>query len=452
LLQRRASYDLGYRSSILADVATAPIRDGLYVLRGPRRVGKSVVLKDLAAALCARADVDPRRIVYVPADTFRARDLRRAVVLATQITRPVGPSRRVWLFDEVTGIDGWTAEVKSLRDNDSFGDDTVVLTGSSASGAERAVKDLGVGRAGEDNPNPFRTLLPMTFRSFLEATGSGVPVVDAMPLERLQSADVAGQLAMLEPVVDDLDLAWQRYLEAGGFPRAVAEYHRDGAVSSAFFGTLASWLTADVDPSAQPDSVALLMAELHARSTAPLNLRDLALRVDLSRDQLVGRLNKIIRSYAGLWCPQINDHGRRVVGTQAKFYLVDPAIAWLGHSMRPGLESPNFTRLAEAAIGVALARIIEARNPGRWTSGDTVGYFRTGSGKEIDFAPVPIPSAGGGERSVPVESKWVSDGWRPEARAIEGKYGRGIIATKSVISTQYPAWAVPAPILALLLE
>ncbi|NEE03347.1 ATP-binding protein [Phytoactinopolyspora halotolerans] len=395
LLQRRATHDLGYRSDVLADVATGPLDDSLYVLRGPRRVGKSVVLRDLAAAPCARGDIDPRQIIYIPADTFRVRDLRRAVMLAMQLTRPIAASRRVWLFDEITGIEGWTAEIKSLRDNDRFGDDTVVFTGSSAAGAEHAVRDLGAGRAGESNTTPFRTLLPMTFRDFLEATGTGSHAVDATSPQHLQSSDAAEVLVALEPILDDLDMAWQRYLEAGGFPRAVAEHHRDGAVSPAFYGDLASWLTADIDPSAQADSVALLMTELHSRTTTPLNVRDLAMSMGYTRDQAIARLNKIVRSYAGLWCPQLNDQGRRVTGAQPKFYLIDPVLAWLGHATRPGLAAPDFTRLTESALAVSLARVIETKSPGRWTAGDTVGYSRTTSGKEVDFAPLPVPSPSG---------------------------------------------------------
>jgi len=34
------------------------------------------------------------------------------------------------LFDEVSGITGWTSAFKAARDNTAFGDDTVIATGS----------------------------------------------------------------------------------------------------------------------------------------------------------------------------------------------------------------------------------------------------------------------------------------------------------------------------------
>jgi hypothetical protein len=54
--------------------------------------------------------------------------------------------------------------------------------------------------------------------------------------------------------------------------------------------------------------------------------------------------------------------------------------------------------------------------------------------------------------SVPIESKWVSSGWRSEAKAIEAKFAGGVVASRTVLDLAHPAWALPAPVLVLLLE
>jgi hypothetical protein len=51
---------------------------------------------------------------------------------------------------------------------------------------------------------------------------------------------------------------------------------------------------------------------------------------------------------------------------------------------------------------------------------------------------VAVATAGGQQMSAAVEAKWVTDGWRSEARAIEGKYRSGIVATKNVLDLNYP--------------
>jgi len=110
------------------------------------------------------------------------------------------------------------------------------------------------------------------------------------------------------------------------------------------------------------------------------------------------------------------------------------------------------TRLTEMAIGVALARAIDDLGEGRWVTGDTIGYARTSGDREVDLGPITVPSANGPVATVPLESKWVEQGWKGEARTIDAKFGRGILATKSVLDTTGSTWAVPAPLLALLLQ
>jgi predicted AAA+ superfamily ATPase len=109
---------------------------GFVVLIGPRRVGKSVALFDLAHALCARADVHPLQVICLACDVMAPRDLRRVFTL------------------------------------------------------------------------------------------------------------------------DRYDRAWQDYLTCGGFPRAVAEHVRLGAVTTDYLRDLAVWLRRDVDPDATANATA----------------------------------------------------------------------------------------------------------------------------------------------------------------------------------------------------
>lgn len=164
------------------------------------------------------------------------------------------------------------------------------------------------------------------------------------------------------------------------------------------------------------------------------------------------RLTRLTRAFAAIWCHQVDEKGARVTGAQSKLYLADPLLAWLGRRLRSGLEPPDFTRLTECVIGVSLARAIEASEPGRWVTNDSIGYLRTGGGNEIDFAPVPVSSPSGSQMSVPIEVKWVANGWRSESKTIEGKYRGGLVATRTILDLDSPSWAIPAPLLALFLE
>ena len=454
LLLDRATYDLGYRSTILADLANRPLADSLVLLTGPRRVGKSITVLELAEHLCSRADVEPRQVIYLPCDGFANRDLRRALTLGRDLTRVVdtpAPQRRVWLLDEVSDIAGWSTTLKAARDGTLFGDDTVVITGSRWRPGEDVEGNLLVGRAGTNTHRRVRILLPMTFRNFLQATRPTLVLPDVVHPADLQSPAVADGLNALAFDVDSYDLAWQAYLTCGGFPRAVGEYQRAGDVSDAFLTDLLAWLRTDVDPDSTPQSLPLLLEEVMRSMTSPLSVRAMAEVLTSSRTAMTSLLNRLVASFGGLWVRQHGDGGRPVDGAQSKFYLTDPLLAWLPSRLRAGLQPPEMTTLTEAALGVALAAAVETHDGGRWLAGDTIGYVRTDSGKEVDFGPVALPSAAGTRLSIPIEGKWVDTGWRAEAQVVEKKYRAGILATKSILDLKNPAWAIPAPLVALLL-
>lgn len=195
-----------------------------------------------------------------------------------------------------------------------------------------------------------------------------------------------------------------------------------------------------------------LLQGLTQRATSPLNITAAAEALDYrTRAMFEVRLHRLTTAHAALWCRR-RDDGVVQPGSQAKLYLTDPLLAWLPSRLRAGLPTPDMTTLNEMALGAALALAIDDLEEGRWISGDTIGYVRTMSGNEIDFAQVMVPTAAGAAPSVPVESKWVDQGWRSEAKALDGKYGRGIVATKSILDTTRSTWAVPSPLVALLLQ
>ena len=131
--------------------------------------------------------------------------------------------------------------------------------------------------------------------------------------------------------------------------------------------------------------------------------------------------------------------------------MADPLLAWLPSALSPGLARPTMPGLSEMALGVFLARAIDGQEEGRWVADDTIGYSRTSSGNEIDFSPVRVSTEEGSGLTIPIASKWLDDGWRREALVLEGRYGRGVMATKSILDLEHPSWAIPAPLVACLL-
>jgi uncharacterized protein len=93
----------------------------------------------------------------------------------------------------------------------------------------------------------------MTFRNYLAASRPDLARPAPVHVSDLQDPSTADVLDSVAFDLDGYDLAWQDYLTCGGFPRAVAEHTRTGAVSTAYLSDLRSWLRADVDPDRPQD-------------------------------------------------------------------------------------------------------------------------------------------------------------------------------------------------------
>ncbi len=153
-----------FRRSLYPRVARL-VRRGLApatVVRGPRRVGKTVLLRQVIEGLLAEG-VEPGRILYVPFDELPTlRGLREpvlaisrwfeTVVLGETFNSAAHAGRVAYVFfDEVQNLDGWAPQLKSLVDNSTV---RVLVTGSSSLRIE-AGRDSLAGRITSVNLGPF---------------------------------------------------------------------------------------------------------------------------------------------------------------------------------------------------------------------------------------------------------------------------------------------------------
>ncbi|MCY4212912.1 MAG: AAA family ATPase [Gammaproteobacteria bacterium] len=435
-----------YQADVLADL----IPGGLYILRGPRRVGKTVAVKSAIRDLAA-SGVAPRCIVHMAMDGLRSRDLGLLVDAADGLMPADG--HRYWFIDEITGItDGWPERVKWLRDNDArFRTDTVVLTGSSAAGLTQATKALA-GRRGEARA-PDRVLLPMGFRSFARLV-SGATALEQSALKPYRVADLThGELRQvlpeLAPWQDLLIRAWETYLGCGGFPAAVAQHVATRSEPSALRRSLVDVIHGDAFRRAdwsQTQSTDLLR-RLSANVCSPLNIASLANDTGVAQATLKRRLDELREAFV-VWPCYREDNLRPKLGAQPKLYFMDPIYANLtldSERVAPRTHL-DFSRLSQQQLGLALLRAIERDAPGTLVGHDQVLHHRTASRKEIDFVG---PQFGG----AAFESKYVDGGWRREALTLKASRWQGVVATRSESDLSDPeVAAVPTALLAWLLD
>lgn len=414
---------------------------GLYTLRGPRRVGKSVEIKRTIEALVASGTA-PRSIVHAAVDGWRAADLGRLVSAAGLLTPP--GVRRYWFIDEITGItDGWPERIKWLRDNDDrFRNDTVVLTGSSARDLAASVKAL----AGRRGPavEPDRVLLPMGFRTFTrlatdEQVGAEIGPLRVADLTPRVLTEAAYALA---PWLDMLVDAWEGYLLSGGFPAAVSSYVVEREVSSPLVRGLVDVVHGDAFRRADWSraQTAVSMHRIARGLCAPCNISAVADDIGVSFSSMRRRLDELQEAFV-VWPCYREDALRPNLSAQAKIYFTDPVYARLDGAM-----APDASVLSEQQLGMALWRSFERERPGSYMGFDRVLYHRTNTRKEIDFVG---PELGGWA----IESKYVDGRWQRDAQTLRCSGWRGIVATRSELNLDdSDVVAIPVSLLAWVLD
>ncbi len=194
------------------------------VLRGPRRVGKTVLLRQLINALLAEG-VEAKRIFYVPFDElptlkgliepvlelarwFEAEILGRSFNQAARAGAPA-----YLFFDEVQNLDAWAPQVKNLVDNHTA---RLLVTGSSSLRIE-AGRDSLAGRIAQLD------LGPLLLREIAELHNEpvGEPVWTDENLDHLAALDFWRQAReKMAAAAPSRRRAFAAFSERGAYPIA----------------------------------------------------------------------------------------------------------------------------------------------------------------------------------------------------------------------------------------
>ena len=431
---------LGYRSTSLDGLEPG----GLYLLRGPRRVGKTVAVKQTIEDLIA-AGTTATAIVRVAADGWSAKDVR-TVVQNVALPPAAIDQQRWWFLDEITAVTGdWAQQIKWLRDNDTgFAAATVVLTGSSAAQLTAASGVLAGRRGGIDHAD--RTLLPMGFATFARLMDPSLPSPPRLALSELRDPVATSVYGLLIPWLDLLTRTWELYLTYGGFPVAVAAARDGKAVPQSFVNDIFDVIYKDAfaNSGLSTTTTTALVERVMLAMASPLSMSGVAADLDLGHESVRRHIAYLRDAYLVWACPQKDPRSWTPrEKAQDKVYAIDPLVARLAHLRNDQRLDIDPTVLTEMQLGMAVHRAAYAAGH-PWADDEFLFHARTPARKEIDF--VAAPFAG-----VALEGKYSDTGrWVGEAATVNASGWDGILATRSVLDTSSgsKAWAVPAAFLA----
>jgi uncharacterized protein len=184
------------------------------LLSGPRRVGKTTILNQIATALLENRDV--RAICYLSLDhpLLRLLPLPKILKLFHESIHPEGKPTTL-LLDEVQYADDWELHVKQLVDHHP--EYRILATGSASVVHRQALAESGVGRW---LTVPIPTL---SFHEFLQIRGE---TTSSIPPELTPTAlfeKKPGELALVAASFRPLMPLFHRYLLVGGFPETARQ-------------------------------------------------------------------------------------------------------------------------------------------------------------------------------------------------------------------------------------
>jgi hypothetical protein len=173
------------------------------VLMGPRRVGKTYLIKQVIGQLMA-GGVHPQRVVYASLETplYTGMPLETMLSYFQEILQAPANERLYVFFDEIQYLPQWEVHLKVLVDR--FPQHRFVASGSAAAALRMKSQESGAGRFTDF------VLPPMSFAEFLQFKGLEDKL---MPLNKEDMPELTD--------IHALNSEFIAYMNYGGYPEAV---------------------------------------------------------------------------------------------------------------------------------------------------------------------------------------------------------------------------------------
>ncbi len=315
-----------------------PEKNGLFVIRGPRQVGKSSWLKSILS--------HHTKILGSPHCFYLSCEKIQSFLELAEILKAQSKTRLI-LLDEVTFVKDWDRAIKYAVDSGQT--QILVITGPNSNdlrrGADRMRGRFGTGGEFE--------LLPMSFDEFHQM--------------RIQAGWAReNRVAELED-----------FFLIGGFPGAVAEARDSSQIPKKTMASYGKWLIGDFMKLGKQEAyLKETLGQLSIKMGSPISLQKLAQRTQMGSHHTAQEYIAILEDCFAVQTLYAIDPvtGAFRFRKEKKFYFRDPLIYWLGQDFVGSKASPrSFEIIAELVAAEHLKR-----------NNSRLGYFSSAGG-EIDF-------------------------------------------------------------------
>jgi predicted AAA+ superfamily ATPase len=204
-------------------------KTGVYILRGPRQIGKTTLLKKIIKKLLTKQDREA--IFYFSFDIGGITNYQQIKEAITSYLSYYKNKKHYWIFfDEVTVIKDWALGIKTVYDLGVLKNTTIIITGSSSldikKGGERLPGRRGLG---------FEADLKMEPLSFAQIVRFLLNIKQTWENEN-NFLSIYKRISGLIDEEAELKKLWQTYLISGGFPKALNDViEKEQVVDETYF-------------------------------------------------------------------------------------------------------------------------------------------------------------------------------------------------------------------------
>ena len=234
----------------------------IYTIRGPRRIGKTVLVKKYIKTLIQTKKKDPQQILYFNCESLPSnspKQLRRAIDLFLELSRAF--NEKYILLDEITYTLDWEIVLKSLHDIGQLENIGVVVTGSIPSTIKERLERLP-GRGVEENDY---LLKPISFREFVLQLYELHPLFNSnrkltISLEGLHKLlndnfiklenfnGLKNSAIKIAHYIEELNDLFKLYMIIGGFPFVINNYYENSkkTIENRIYEEIIRWIEGDL--------------------------------------------------------------------------------------------------------------------------------------------------------------------------------------------------------------
>jgi len=484
------------RKNILFDAAEDYV---LVSIRGPRRVGKTTLVKLLLRELLLyflshQKEAHPLKIIYIRCDRAGLGGVKGlANIIRDFLARRRDYPGSAYVFlDEVSSLRNWQVAVKDLFDAGLLTRNRVklLIAGSHSLDVKKGAEVLGLRKGVMLEGGNDKLLFPMKFSEYAcykEQLAGRRALRDFFTYERFLEAQkrldtfmeltkpggkMPAALEIAEAYLDELYAYFEDYLLTGGFPLAIRQQLALGRIDPSLYSEFVDLVVKDaVKWRLNEDTLYNVLWELleapgglyEAVPIKETSANSLALKLGISHNTVKQYLDYLVDAFVLLEAAKLKEFSKRrsPVKTPRKFYFWDPLMFYAFKAMSAGVRDAYTMALnmSDRWKGVMTEMVVASNTAHMVFSLEVIQdlrllkrkmfYYKPQPGKEIDFL---IDIKG---RLVPIEvysgEEIDSDPVKKLVRISKQLGVRGILAYRGKetrLSEDFAA--IPAPLFTLL--